>query len=132
MRRGSVTLFSHAAVLGRPLDGLVIQPLNFSEQVGNRMDQLPNGTGMLKKLLRMSWRSLIIGAVANSHEYFSPGFLDEAERWSPFRFEFLRARNKRLTSRQGLYAVLFEAFLEAGEGDDSELPLRSSPWEATL
>ena len=132
MRRGSVTLFSHAAVLGRPLDGLVIQLLNFSEQVGDRMDHLPNGTGMLKKLLRMSWRSLIIGAVANSHEYFSPGFLDEAERWSPFRFEFLRTRNQRLTSRQGLYAVLFEAFLEAGEGDDSGMPLRSSPWEATL
>jgi hypothetical protein len=132
MRRGSVTLFSRAALLGRPLDGLVIQLLNFSEQVGDRMDQLPNGTGMLKKLLRMSWQSLIIGAVANSHEYFSPGFLDEAERWSPFRFEFLRTRNKRLTSRQGLYALLFEAFLEAGEGDDSELPLRSSPWEATL
>jgi hypothetical protein len=132
MRRGSVTLFSRAAVLGRPLDGLVIQLLNFSEQVGDRMDHLPNGTRTLKKLLRMSWRSLIIGAVANSHEYFSPGFLDEAERWSPFRFEFLRTRNKRLTSRQGLYAILFEAFLEAGEGDDGGLPLRSSRWEGTL
>ena len=40
----------------------------------------------------MSWRSLIIGAVANSHEFFSPAFLEEAERWSPFRFAFLRAR----------------------------------------
>ena len=123
MRRGSVTLFSRAAVLGRPLDGLVIQLLNFSEQVGARMDHLPNGAEMLKKLLRMSWRSLIVGAVANSHEYFSPGFLDEAERWSPFRFEFLRTRNERLTSRQGLYAILFEAFLEAREADDGELPV---------
>ncbi len=123
MRRGSVTLFSRAAELGRPLDGLVIQLLNFSEQVGARMDHLPNGAEMLKKLLRMSWRSLIVGAVANSHEYFSPGFLDEAERWSPFRFEFLRTRNERLTSRQGLYAILFEAFLEAREADDGELPV---------
>ena len=122
MRRGSVTLFSRAAALGRPLDGLVIQLLNFSEQVGVRMDDLPNGTETLKKLLRMSWRSLIIGAVANSHEVFSSGFLDEAERWSPFRFEFLRTRNMRLTSRQGLYAVLFDAFLDAGEGDDGGLP----------
>jgi hypothetical protein len=123
MRRGSITLFSRAAVLGRPLDGLVIQLLNFSEQVGARMDNLPRGSEMLKKLLRMSWRSLIIGAVANSHEFFSSGFLDEAERWSPFRFEFLRARNERLRSRQGLYAILFEAFLQAPEGDDRELPL---------
>jgi hypothetical protein len=123
MRRGSVTLFSRAAALGRPLDGVVIQLLNFSEQVGARMDHLPNGTETLKKLLRMSWRSLIIGAVANSHEFFSSGFLDEAERWSPFRFEFLRTRNMRLSSRQGLYAVLFDAFLDAGEGDDGGLPL---------
>jgi hypothetical protein len=122
MRRGSVTLFSHAAALGRPLDGLVIHLLNFSEQVGDLMDHLPNGTENLKKLLRMSWRSLIIGAVANSHEFFSSGFLEAAERWSPFRFEFLRTRNMRLSSRQGLYAVLFDAFLDAGEGDDVGLP----------
>jgi hypothetical protein len=116
-------MFARAAGLGRPLDGLVIQLLNFSEQVGIRMDSLPNGSDMLKGLLRMSWRSLIIGAVANSHEYFSSGFLAEAERWSPFRFEFLRARNQRLTSRQGLYATLFEAFLEARGGYDGQLPL---------
>ena len=123
IRRGSLTLFSRAAVLGRPLDALVIQLLNFSEHVAVRMDHLPHGTEMLKNLLRMSWRSLIVGAIANSHEFFSPRFLDEAERWSPFGFEFLRARNERLTSRQGLYAILFEALLEPREGDDGELPL---------
>jgi hypothetical protein len=122
LRRGSVTLFTRAALLGRPLDDLVIQLLNFSEQVGARMDHLPNGTETLKKLLRMSWRSLIIGAVAKSCEFFSSGFLDEAERWSPFGFEFLRTRNERLTNRQGLYAVLFDAFLDAPEGDDAGLP----------
>jgi hypothetical protein len=74
---------------------------------------LLHGTAMLKNLLRMSWRSLIVGAIANSHEFFSPGFLAEAEGWSPFRFDFLLARNARLTSQQGLYAALFEAFLEA-------------------
>jgi hypothetical protein len=87
------------------------------------MDHLPHGTEMLKKLLRMSWRSLIIGAIANSHEFFSPRFLEDAECWSPFRFEFLRARNERLTTRQGLYAILFEAFLESRESDDGELPM---------
>jgi hypothetical protein len=123
IRRGSLTLFSRAAVLGAPLDALLIQLLNFSEHVAAGMDHLPNGTETLKKLLRMSWRSLIIGAVANSHEFFSPQFLEEAERWSPFRFEFLRARNERLTSRQGLYAILFEAFLEPRESNDGELPM---------
>ena len=120
--RGSDTLFSRAVALGRPLDGLVIQLLNFSDRVGARMDRLPNGTEKLKELLKMSWRSLIVGAVAYSHEFCSPEFLCEMESYSPFRFEFLRARRDRLTSRQGLYATLFEAFLEAPEGEDGELP----------
>ena len=122
MRRGSITLFSRAAIEGRPLDDLVKQLLNFSERVGERMETLPHGTPMLKDLLRMSWRSLIIGAVADSHAYFSPEFLAEAELASPFRFPFLRARRERLTSRQGLYALLFEAFLEGPELDSSGLP----------
>jgi hypothetical protein len=122
MRRGSVTLFTRSATQGRSLDTLVIQLLNFSEHVAARMDRLPNGTATLKNLLRMSWRSLIIGAIANSHEFFSSSFLQEAERSSPFRFEFLRARNQRLTSRHGLYATLFDAFLEARD-NNRELPL---------
>ena len=132
LRRGSVTLFSRAALLGAPLDALVIQLLNFSEKVGARMDHLPNGSQTFKKLLRMSWRSLIIGAVANSHEFFSPAFIEQAERWSPFRFAFLRARNQRLTSRQGLYATLFEAFLESRESDYGELPLPDDREFATV
>jgi len=117
-RRSAVTLFTRTAALGRPLDGLAVQLLNFGEEVGTRMDHLPNGTRMLKELLKMSWRSLIIRAVADSYEFFSTGFLEEAERCSPFRFEFLRARQDRLASRQGLYPMLFNAFLEAREGDD--------------
>jgi hypothetical protein len=122
IQRGSVTLFSRAAALGKPLDSLVFQLLNFSERVGARMDLLSNGTQVLKELLKMSWRSLIIGAVAEAHEFFTPGFVDEAERCSPFRFAFLRARHKRLATRQGLYAVLFNALLEQRDEDQADLP----------
>jgi hypothetical protein len=122
MQRGSVTLFSRAAAQGIPLDSLAIQLLNFAERVGARMDELPCGTTGFKDLLRMSWRSLIVGAVADSHDYFSPRFVAEAERSSPFRFEFLRARRKRLASREGLYATLFDAFLEGPDEDEETLP----------
>ena len=115
MRRGSVTLFSRAAAQGASLDSLTLQLLSFSERVAADMDQLPHGDARLKALLRMSWRSLILRAVADSHEYFSPAFLDEAERCSPFRFDFLRTRNQRLAGRQGLYATLFQAFLGTPE-----------------
>ena len=120
LQRGSVTLFSRAAAMGVPLDELATQLLSFSEQVGERMEGLEHGSAMLKNLLRMSWRSLIVGAVADSRAYFSAEFVEEMERSSPFRFEFLRARRKRLASREGLYATLFEAFLEAPDDDDLE------------
>lgn len=121
--RGSVTLFTRAAARGEPLDSLVVQLLNFSQQVADRMDRLPHGTPLLKDLLRMSWRSLILMAVANAQQFFSPAFLAGLEPSSPFRFDFLRARNRRLTGRQALYGVLFDAFLEAGPGERSESPL---------
>lgn len=122
LARGSVTLFSSAVATGTPLDALVVQLLRFSERVGAQMDDLSNGTEMLRELLRMSWRSLIIGAIAESHEFFTPQFLEEAERCSPFRYGFLRARNKKLASRQGLYTTLFDAFLEAPDDGEDDLP----------
>ena len=123
MLRGSVTLFSRAAVLGVPLDALATQLLSFSDHVAGLMDDLPNGSPMLKRLLRMSWRSLITGAVADSHEFFTPEFLAETEHTSPFRFAFLRARRNRLTSRQGLFINLFNAFLEGPDEDLDDLPM---------
>ena len=126
MQRGSVTLFTRAAAQGLPLDNLTRQLLNFSDRVGARMDRLPRSTPMLRSLLRMAWRSLILGAVAYSHEFFSKEFLAEAERSSPFRFAFLRARRDRLTSRRGLYKTLFDAFLEAPDDTSDGLPTPES------
>jgi hypothetical protein len=115
LRRGSGTVFSRAAASGKSLDELTIQLLNFSNRVGKRMDELPHGSASFKELLKMSWRSLIVRAVADCHEFFSAGFLRQAEQYSPFRFEFLRARSNRLASQEGLYAGLFNRFIEAPE-----------------
>jgi hypothetical protein len=129
LRRGSVTLFTRAAAQGEPLDSLVIQLFNLSEQVANRMDRLPNGTPSLKNLLRASWRMLILMAVAEAQPFFSPAFLAELEPCSSFRFSFVRARNQKLAGRQAVYATLFDAFLDSGSGDRSNLP---QPGESAL
>jgi len=75
---------------------------------------------MFKQLLRMSWRSLIVRAVADSHEFFSAEFLDDIEESSPFRFAFLRARQERSSGQQGLYAMLFDVLVEVHEDEDGE------------
>jgi hypothetical protein len=125
LRRGSVTLFTRAASAGQPLDSLVTQLLNFSQHVANCMDRLPHGSAMLKDLLRMSWRSLILMAVADAPQFFSREFLAELESCSAFRFEFLRDRNKNLAAREALYARLFDAFVEASPADPNVLPVPS-------
>ncbi len=122
LERGSITIFTRAAGQGIALDSLVMQLLQFSHRVADRIDQLPNGTPALKGLLRMSWRSLILMAVADAHQFFSPAFLARLEPCSSFRFDFLRARNNKLNGREALFATLFDAFLEAGEGNASALP----------
>lgn len=113
LERGSVTLFSLTAASGKPMDSLAVQLLNYGEKVGHTMAKLPNGQPHLKELLQMSWRSLIIGAIAISGKFFSREFLTQAERASPFRFQFLRARRERIDGRRGLHARIFEALLEA-------------------
>lgn len=123
LRRGSATLFSTAARRGECLDGLVIQLLQFAARVGAQMETLPHRDPMLQDLLRMSWRSLILMAVAQSHVYFSPGFLREAEAWSPFRFGFLRERRVRLAGKRGVYATLFDLFLAGEDRAATELPV---------
>ena len=123
LRRGSVTLFTRAAATGQPLDSLVVQLLNFSQHVAKCMDCLPNGSAMLKDLLRMSWRSLILMAVADAPQFFTKGFLAELESCSAFRFEFLRNRNKKMAAREALYTRLFDAFVEAAPADPNALPV---------
>jgi len=115
--RGSMTLFSSPTARGEHLDACVIQLLTFAEHVGAEMENLPTGSPTLKGLLRMSWRSLILMAVAATHEHFSPQFLADAETFSPFRFAFLRERRERLAGRQGLYTMLFEALVGEAETD---------------
>jgi hypothetical protein len=129
LARGSVTLFTHAAAQGKPLDDLVLQLLHFSQRIANQMDHLPNGSPSLKHLLRMSWRSLILMAVANAPSFFTPAFLTELETCSDFRFAFLRARNQKLTGRQSLFAFVFDAFVES-DIDDCSVPLPRQSFHA--
>lgn len=118
VRRGSATLFSRAAAAGEPLDNLAARLMNMSSQVSDRMDCLPLGDGLLKRLLRMSWRSLVVMAAANAQDFFTQEFLARMELRSPFRFDFLRARRERLEGTRGLYGSLFDAILSEGTLSD--------------
>ncbi len=86
------------------------------------MDPMATGPPSMKSLCRMSWRPLILMAVADVQAFCSPQLLADLEPYSSFRFKFLRARNENLTGRQALHSVLFDAFVEAGPCGQSGLP----------
>jgi hypothetical protein len=126
LRRSSITLFTRTIAQGKPLDSLILQLLHFSDRIAGRMDRMSHGASSIKSLLRMSWRSLILMAVADVQGYCSPAFLAALEPCSSFRFGFLRDRNQTLTGHEALYDLLFDAFIEAGAGEPSKLPLPQS------
>lgn len=123
LERGSDTLFTHAVRSNQPLDALVAQLLNFSDAVAALLDKLPHGDAEFKSLLRMSWRSLVIMAVAEAHAFFTPAFVAELEVYSAFRFEFLRARRAKLSGKAGLFERLFGILLaDEEQGTASLIP----------
>jgi hypothetical protein len=122
LERGSSTLFTRAVHRRQPLDALALQLLNFGDTVADGMDALPHGSATHKSLLRMSWRSLVLMAVAQAHKYFSPALLTTLEPCSPFRFAFLRARRKRLEGKSGLFQRLFQILLSSEEELTIRLP----------
>lgn len=123
VRRDSGTLFTRAVRRREPLDALVSQLLVLCDKVAAGMDDLPHATPTLRSLLRISWRSLIVEAVADAREYFTRPFLCELECTSPFRLKFLRARHQKLAGRKGMFRSLFDALVEAPDDGPSRLPL---------
>lgn len=119
---GAWTLFSQAA--GRiPLDGLTNRLLQFAGGVLRMMPALPRATHVaIKELIAHSSVSLIIRSAGEEDEWFTPAYLEQLERHSPFRFEFVRERRRQMSDRRAPIARLFEAFL-AGEEDEPGFPL---------
>jgi hypothetical protein len=126
LARGSDTLFTRAVRARIPPDALVLQLLNFSETVAARMNAFPHGTATHKQLLRSSWRSVILMAVALAHTCFTPAFLARMEPSSPFRFAFLRSRRDKLAGDRGLFHRLFKVVLNSDDQNARFLPAPQS------
>ncbi len=105
--RGSLTLFTRAAAQGT-LDKITNRTLHFSQYVMTQMPGPRNASLRLNALLAASSRMLLIRSAANAPDAYSTDYLGELEKYSPFRFDFLRSREKRFARRRRSYARLFE------------------------
>jgi hypothetical protein len=71
-------------------------------------------------MLARSSRTLLIRSAASLPLYYPASYLERLESYSPFRFDFLREREKRFMDRRRTYAKLFEQVVESdwdGLGD---------------
>jgi hypothetical protein len=118
-QRGSRTLFTEAAAQGT-LDRVTNQAFHFGQTVMAEMSELETTTPALVEMLARSSRTLLIRSAAGLPQYYPAPYLERLETYSPFRFDFLREREKRFLDRRRTYAKLFEQVVESdwdGLGD---------------
>jgi hypothetical protein len=121
-QNGVRTLFSLGAGL-EPLDGLTNRTMQFGGRVMVMMHELPGVDCLaLRQLISRSSLSFMIRSAGDAAELHSTAYLDTIQALSPFRFEFLRERQRRFASHGALLARLFEAFL-AGSDEEPAFPL---------
>ncbi len=106
-KRHSLTLFTHAANR-EPLDTMTSRTFHFSRFVMAELAQLSTCPQVLKELLARSSRLLLIRSAAALPEHYTTSYLSRLQNHSPFRFEFLRARERRVLRRRRSYSQLFE------------------------
>jgi hypothetical protein len=122
---GVRTIFSQAA--GRePLDALTNRLMQFGGRVMMQMHDLPGVSCLpLRQLITRSCLSFLVRSAGESAAFYSPEYVAQIERLSPFRFSFLSDRRRKFERHSGLMGKLFEAFL-AGDPDEPAFPLLPS------
>ncbi len=96
---GHWTLFTRAATTER-LDGLANRLWAFMHRVLNSTDCFTGPRGLeLKDLIRRNSVMLMLRAIAECTDLFSPEYADQMERLSPLSFGFLRERGREVKTR---------------------------------
>ena len=111
---GLRTVFSQAAP-NVPLDELTARTINFGFAVLNGLSDF-NGrkTQPLKELFFRSTVLLNVFSAGREPDYFSKTFYRELERYSPFRFSFLRKCKKKLSQKHLSFIKLITTFTNTG------------------
>lgn len=108
--RGSRTLFTQSAKSGT-LDLATNQTLHFASQAMRELASLESCPRVMQELVTRSSRLLLIRSAAFLPEYYTPSYLRELERHCPFRFDFLRQRERRIAGRRACYGEFLERLL---------------------
>jgi len=111
---GLMTVFSKSAFRS-PLDEKLNKTYWFGEQVMKSLDFF-NGRHieLFKSLMRRSMDLFIAEAIAQNPTAYSPKYVSDFEKWSPFNFSYIRKRKEQFTPYNGFLLTAIEeiAFTE--------------------
>jgi hypothetical protein len=110
-KAGFVTLFSTAATKGEPLDNITSRTFRFGEAVLASVDGLAGGSAILKQVLLSSFRSLLTRSAACASTHYTDSYLRKLEEYSPYRFAYLKSRERRAGKHRKSMLRLFELFV---------------------
>lgn len=108
LKAGTRTMFSHSET--KILDEYVSQTIHFGRTVLKEMECF-EGKEMTTflRLMNRSIETMIIESAGMSPAYYSEKYLQELEKYSPMRFEFVRNRHSQSRSqRLSLFRKYFE------------------------
>jgi hypothetical protein len=109
-KNGSFTLFSLTAK-HEPLDALTNRIFHLADAVLCGVSALAGGSDVLQKLLIRSSRMLLIRSAASVPALYTRAYRSELEAYSPFTFDFLTRREKRVARRRRSYVKLFDLYV---------------------
>jgi len=94
-----MTIFSQTAGIW-PLDGMTSRLYRFIERVLESAERFSDPRfDILKGLIKRNCTFLMLRAIAEHHEWYSAGYVQEMETYSPLRFAFLRQRSKTVKKK---------------------------------
>ena len=107
---GLSTVFSQTA--GRwPLDAITDRTLHFGRQVVEGLDCFAAPTAEpVKRLMERSTYSLLVEAAGAAPHLYTPDYVRQLERHSPFRFAFVKERRRQMAGQSAAIMALVEAF----------------------
>ncbi len=114
-KAGLLTPFSQASQQ-TSLDELTNRTFNFGVRI---MDQINcfKGSNLdsLKSLIEKSIKILLIESVGLNNKFYGRTYTQEIEKYSPFRFSYLKKRRSSVSSDRDLFMKEIEDFMMAGD-----------------
>ncbi len=100
LKEGAATLFTEAARAGKA-DQIMNRVFHFAHEVLQGLDKFDNPKAIpLKKMSMKGIDLLLIDAVLRMEKYYSNAYLQELEKYFPFRFNYLKQVRKTIEKRK--------------------------------